>query len=258
MNAPANSPTVPASRPARPAGHVRPRRAWCRAWTAPVMVVRPVGLPRLLQGVELRHRDAELARVAAHLVQSDEPGVAVEGGVLDSLRHRRAAQLLHPAGQLVVGVVQPRRQRGRAFRATPGVARRPAAARRRAGRRRPADTSGRPRTPRPARRSRARRPGTSGARAATAYLGDEQPLDDHPLAGLDVLRDRPGVAGQSLVEHGQLGLGVDRSTSRPPTSRIASYPVVPATGQGGSSSPGSRIFSTVIQAPGASAASWSR
>ena len=45
----------------------------------------------------------------------------------------------------------------------------------------------------------------------------------------------------------------------PLTSRIASYPVVPDTGQSpGSGSPGSRIFSTVIHWSGAMARSRSR
>ena len=55
-------------------------------------------LPLGLQRVELRQRDAELPRVAAHLVQGDEPGVAVVGGVLDALGHGGAAELLHPHG----------------------------------------------------------------------------------------------------------------------------------------------------------------
>ena len=69
-------------------------------------------LPPGLESVELCRRDAELVGVATDLVQRDEPGVAVEGGVLDPLGHGGATQLLQPTGQLVGRVVQPRAQRG--------------------------------------------------------------------------------------------------------------------------------------------------
>ena len=49
----------------------------------------------LVGGVELRDADAEAIRAAADLVQREKPVVAIEGGVLEALRHHRPAVLLH-------------------------------------------------------------------------------------------------------------------------------------------------------------------
>ena len=62
-------------------------RGWCRGGA-------------LVGVVELGHRRAERARVAAHLVQRDQALVAVEGGVLDALGHHRRAHLLEADGEL--------------------------------------------------------------------------------------------------------------------------------------------------------------
>ena len=72
-------------------------------------VVMPAGDlgPALLGGVEVGDPGAEGARVPADLVQPDEPGVAVVRGVLDTLGHDRAGQLLEPDAQLVGRVGQP-------------------------------------------------------------------------------------------------------------------------------------------------------
>ncbi len=61
---------------------------------------RPVALQGRAEVHELLRAGAEAARVAADLVQRDEPAVAVEGGVLDALGHDRAAGLLEAAGEL--------------------------------------------------------------------------------------------------------------------------------------------------------------
>ena len=223
----------------------------------PGHAVRPRSLSGGLPGVEVRHRDAELARVAADLVQRDEPGIAIEGGVLDPLRHGRAAELLHPPGELVVRVVQAVRECGQGS----SDSRAPLA--RQSDRRvqpvRPARQVG------PVDRERHgqfRDRGSGigyvgGQHGQPTYLGDEQSLDHHPLADLDVLGDGGRVTGQALVERGQLRLGgaVDEQAAH------LAHRVVPG-GAGhrprGRSSPGSRIFSTVIQAPGASAANRAR
>ena len=81
---------------------------------------RPRGHPPGVAVVELGGGDPEPVRVAAHLVQRDEPVVAVERGVLDALGHHHARRLLHPRGQLAVGVgehrVADRRQHVRQVR----------------------------------------------------------------------------------------------------------------------------------------------
>jgi hypothetical protein len=50
--------------------------------------------------MELRQAHPEALRVAAHLVEADQPGIAVEQAVLDGLGGHRAAQLLKPGGGL--------------------------------------------------------------------------------------------------------------------------------------------------------------
>ena len=54
--------------------------------------------------VESGEREAELFGIAAHLVERDEAVVAVEGGVLEPLRHHRAAVLLQLHGQAQHGM----------------------------------------------------------------------------------------------------------------------------------------------------------
>ena len=46
------------------------------------------------EGVELVHRGPEVVRARAHLVERDQPVVAVEGGVLNPLGHHGPADLL--------------------------------------------------------------------------------------------------------------------------------------------------------------------
>src|SRR3954471_19616556 len=55
---------------------------------------RPAFRPLLARRVEALERDAEMRWMAADLVQSDQPVVAVERGVLDPLRHDRRRELL--------------------------------------------------------------------------------------------------------------------------------------------------------------------
>jgi hypothetical protein len=52
--------------------------------------------------VERLHRESEAAWIAADLVQRQQPGVAVEGRVLDALGHHRASRLLETRDELVV------------------------------------------------------------------------------------------------------------------------------------------------------------
>src|ERR1019366_4597809 len=63
--------------------------------------------PALLGSVELGDPGAEGAGIPADLVQPDEPAVAVVRGVLDTLGHDRAGQLLEADAQLVRRVGQP-------------------------------------------------------------------------------------------------------------------------------------------------------
>ena len=86
--------TAPGSRRARPAGPGRLRRAWCRGWTAWSCCRaarcragrRPRGTP---PGATPKRSGC-----AADLVERDEPGPPVEGGVLDALGHHGAGELL--------------------------------------------------------------------------------------------------------------------------------------------------------------------
>ena len=54
------------------------------------------------RGVELRDRARRTSRIPSHLVERDEPVVAVEGGVLDPLRHDRAGGLLEAGDEALV------------------------------------------------------------------------------------------------------------------------------------------------------------
>ena len=95
------APSRRASPPARRAGPGRPRRAWCRGWTGRSSTRGWRAWRAACSAWNSSTGIPNCAGVAAHLVQGDEPGVAVVGGVLDPLGHRRAAELLHPPGQLV-------------------------------------------------------------------------------------------------------------------------------------------------------------
>ncbi len=57
----------------------------------------------LAAGVEPGHRVVDQVRAAPDLVQRHQPVVAVERGVLHTLGHHRAAQLLEPGHQLLLG-----------------------------------------------------------------------------------------------------------------------------------------------------------
>ena len=61
-------------------------------------------------GVERGDVEAELPRVRSHLVEADEPGVAVEGRVLHALGHHGARELLEAHAQLVGRIAQPGQQ----------------------------------------------------------------------------------------------------------------------------------------------------
>ena len=60
---------------------------------------------RRVGGVEGVDREAEARRVAAHLVEREQPQVAVEGGVLDPLRRDRRRGLLKARDELVVAAL---------------------------------------------------------------------------------------------------------------------------------------------------------
>src|SRR5439155_10689302 len=87
-------------------------------------------LPRLL--VELPRRYAELAGIAANLVEGDQAGVDVEGRVLDALGGHRSRGLLearHQLGRVVAALVQqpqpaeePQQLRVQVRPAAPGLA----------------------------------------------------------------------------------------------------------------------------------------
>ncbi len=82
-----------------------------------VQRMRPESGSRLIEFVELFQGDAESARVAAHLVEREEPAVDVKRRVLEALGHQGAGELLKPhdevnpppfflLGQVVAGVQQ--------------------------------------------------------------------------------------------------------------------------------------------------------
>ena len=58
--------------------------------------------------MEILQRNAELIRIAADLVERDKARVPVVRGVLDTLGHRRAAQLLHAQRQIVTMIMESR------------------------------------------------------------------------------------------------------------------------------------------------------
>ena len=167
---------------------------------------RLVSLALDLQPVELLDRDAELRRVAAHLVQGDEPGVAVVGRVLDPLGHRRAAELLQPPGQFVAMIMKPRAELVQG----PGQLRTPPCGRGqrmikiiRTGRQvGPVDLEG-------DRDLGERGFGTVDLRDQPRHpvqLGGQQLAHHHPFADLDVLGDRLLITGQLLIQRGEVGL----------------------------------------------------
>ena len=51
-------------------------------------------------GEELRGRDAEAIRIAAHFVEREQPVEGIKGGILDALRHHRGRNLLKSQRQL--------------------------------------------------------------------------------------------------------------------------------------------------------------
>ena len=68
--------------------------------------VRVCGVPGHLGRVELVDRHREVVGVSADLRQAGEPGVAVEGGVLDALRHHHPAGLLKADGGRVPRIAE--------------------------------------------------------------------------------------------------------------------------------------------------------
>ena len=89
------------------------------------MAQRPRGIAR----VEVVDSDAEAPRVAADIVESKQPAVAVEGGVLDALGHDRRRRLLkagdeRAGAERVVGAVDRQRRHRpgeRLGRGAPGI-----------------------------------------------------------------------------------------------------------------------------------------
>ena len=159
-------------------------------------------LPVGLQRVELGQRDTELPGVAAHLVQRDEPGVAVVRGVLHALGHGRATELLHPHRELVVMIMESRTQGGEG----PGQVRPP-------GRRRPQrmvqvlDAFGQV-GPIHLEGHGHLTEGLRGVRHLGHERGHPPPLcrqqgaDHQPLALLDVLGDGTVITGEPRIELG--------------------------------------------------------
>ena len=69
--------------------------------------VRPVCRALGARAVEGGHREAELAGIAADVVQRDEAVVSVERGVLDAFRRDRRRELLHLHREIVDALSQP-------------------------------------------------------------------------------------------------------------------------------------------------------
>ena len=93
------------------------------SWVDRVVMVSGHSAPsRSTQTVSSSGVIAEVRRVAADLVEADEPVPAVERGVLDALGHHRPAGLLEPHDELVRGAApRPRRRRARARSTTSSV-----------------------------------------------------------------------------------------------------------------------------------------
>src|SRR5512132_770184 len=60
--------------------------------------------------MEIFQGNAEHARIATHLIERDEARIPVVGGVLDTLGHGSATQLLHPQRKIVTMIMEPRAQ----------------------------------------------------------------------------------------------------------------------------------------------------
>ena len=108
-------PSARASRPARRGGHARPRRAWCRASTASSSACGHEAWRVPARAWNPSTDEREDRRVAADLGERAEPGVPVERGVLDALRHHGARRLLEPPRA-------PRAQDRRARARAPSIA----------------------------------------------------------------------------------------------------------------------------------------
>ena len=74
--------------------------------------VRPVLRAVAAGGVEGRHGGAESVRIAADVVQRDQPMVPIQRGVLDALGGHRRGELLQPSRERAVVVGQRRRRAG--------------------------------------------------------------------------------------------------------------------------------------------------
>ena len=71
---------------------------------------RETGAADLLAPMELRDADRKFGRISAHLGERSETGVAVEGGVFDTLGHHHARGLLEPDRGGMPGVAQNRKE----------------------------------------------------------------------------------------------------------------------------------------------------
>ena len=201
--------------PTRPASRRAPR---CRARTSPERLVSWVWVTSRLRGkraralgvgrVEAVDASPKRARVAADVVERQQPRVAVERGVLDALGHHRRRRLLEARDELArrrlaasaLGQPRPSRQRRLAVLGGAG----PSTARRRCGR--PAARRAPPRRPRHV-GAAARRRSTSRANVPRACSS---------LASSAPVGERPRVARQLVPQRGQRRLagGVDEQRRR--------------------------------------------
>ena len=124
-------PTPPAARRARPAGRGRPRRAWCRGWRWSAWSCGHRSSRSMFSAWSFSGVTPMRVRLAADLVERQQAREAVEGGVLQRLRHHRPGELLEavePALASLVGLLlEEGAQPGQSAVAAPPVSRSPAA-----------------------------------------------------------------------------------------------------------------------------------
>ena len=94
--------------------------------------------------MEILQRNAELIRIAADLVERDKARVPVVRGVLNTLGHRRAAQLLHAQRQIVTMIMESRTELINGWGPARDAVARPSRAHDQDQQHLPADTSGKP------------------------------------------------------------------------------------------------------------------
>ncbi len=211
---------------------------------------RPVLLLVDRPGVHLLGgRDLEQVRVAADLVEGDQPVPAVERGVLDALGHHRAPGLLQPDREVAAGLVDRAQRRcPRAAAARPSGRGGP----RSRSRARPASAAGRARRPRrrgarrrgrPSRRRAARRQPRRAARGRPSGSTSTARRSSRRRSGtstsattcrLDASTTSPRNGWPPAASQANDSAGaVARSTSAAVTALVASYPVVPSQAHAG-------------------------